>query len=61
MAELKTQKNNQSVDDFIANEVEPDFDDLLYGYWEVELEDLKPIRSGGVVSTVPPYPRLGSS
>lgn len=24
----------------------------FYGYWEVELDDLKPIHYGGVVSTI---------
>jgi len=41
------------------NEVEPDPDNLLYGYWEVELDTFKPIHYGGVVSAIP-QSRLGS-
>ena len=41
------------------NEVEPDPDNLLYGYWEVELDAFKPIHYGVVVSAIP-QSRLGS-
>jgi hypothetical protein len=34
------------------NEVEPDPDNLLHGYWEVELDAFTPNRYGGVVSTI---------
>jgi|GEM_PF-6254997 len=38
------------------NEVEPEFDNLLYGYWEVELKDFTPVRYGGAVSTISEIP-----
>lgn len=34
------------------NEVEPDPDNLLHGYWEVELDAFTPNHYGGVVSTI---------
>ena len=53
----------QAVDDFeephifaYLNEVEPDFDNLLYGYWDVELKNFTPVRYGGVVSTISKIP-----
>ena len=42
------------------NEREADVDNLLYGYWEVELADGIPARYGGVVSAIPTS-RLGRS
>ena len=39
------------------DQAEPDMDDLLYGFWEVELDadSLQPIAYNGVVPAIPHY------